>query len=90
MVWSSRVRAGLATDRQGLAIVKLRWFFPLRGEETAGSFPEELICCGSQVFISGLQVMRKFPSAFVSHITKEGRVVLGLQEMESVGLWQLG
>ena len=37
-----------------------------------------------------IQFHLPIPSAFVRHITVEGRVMLGLQETESVGLWRSG
>lgn len=56
-----------------------------------GASRRNAVICLAQVFVSGLQGIKKFnftyiPSAFVFHITMEGRVILELQKMKSMCL----
>lgn len=49
----------------GLAIVKLRWFFPL-ARHSHGSSWRTVVLGLPQVFVSGLQLLRKFTFTYIS------------------------
>ena len=61
-----------------------------------GVYWRNVLVCQSQIIVNGLQDVRKlnftchFLLAFVPHITMQGRVMLGLRESKSIGLWKLG
>ena len=59
-----------------------------------GVYWRNVLVCLSQIIVNGLQVIKKFNFnfllAFGPHITMDGRVMLGLQETETMGFWRFG